>query len=279
MEQLFTPTDSMSLPSDAQIAGMSEDEYQEWVCQRENARRVLRRQNYGIDCPVCGNKGIVFAWDRKLQTRVTRTCECVQMRDTMRRMEESGVCDDWQSKTFEAFRAKEGWQAKLKTRIRQYADDPDRDWLLVTGQSGCGKTHLCTAAFAQLVRFGFPGQYVCWLDLMQKLDALYYNSEKFDIAVRPLMTCRLLYLDDLFKTRGGAEVGNRAFDNALRILDARYKSPNLLTILSTEWTLDQIVRMDEALGGRIRERCGSYIVQIEKKDGRNYRLRKRGSNG
>ena len=54
---------------------------------------------------------------------------------------------------------------------------------------------------------------------------------------------------------------------------------NLLTILSTEWTLDQIVRMDEALGGRIRERCGSYIVQIEKKDGRNYRLRKRGSNG
>lgn len=251
---------------------MSEDEFREWECARENAKRVEPDKKYGIDCPICGNKGQVFYWDREEQIRRVRTCECEQARRSLRMLDRSGVCPDWNRKTLDAYRTPEGWQRTMKAKVAAYLADDQRGWLLVSGQSGCGKTHLCTAAFVTLVRQGMEGRYVTWSSLMQQMDAAQYKADDYNRLMTPLQTCRVLYLDDLFKVRNNSEIPNRAFSHTLRLLDARYQDPDLVTILSTEWTLERLLQTDEALAGRIVERCGKHIVQVAKAEGRNYRI-------
>lgn len=265
---------------DPEIVNMDEDQYQEWLCERVNQEKARidpehpsPHELYGINCPMCGNKGRIVWWDRKRHERFAYACDCLNTVHSLMRLDNSGIANNWRNKTFDSFLVTEEWQKSMKSRIQRYANDDDRDWMLVTGQTGCGKTHLCTAAFIQLARCGYSCRYVRWLDIIQQLDAAYYKPSEYAELFDPLAKCRVLYLDDLFKTESKEKPTQRQFQQTFRLLDARYQNPDLLTIISTEWSLDMLVAYDEALGGRIKERCGKHIVQIREVAGRNYRLR------
>ena len=45
------------------------------------------------------------------------------------------------------------------------------------------------------------------------------------------------------------------------------------TIISSEWTLEQILDFDEACGSRIAELCADYIISISPDRAKNFRLR------
>ena len=100
-----------------------------------------------------------------------------------------------------------------------------------------------------------------------------FDAEEYSKLLRPLKTCRVLYIDDLLKTQGNKPPNEQDYQIALEIINARYCDPALLTIISTELTLSEVCAIDEALGGRIAERASKYTLQIARKDGRNYRLR------
>ena len=65
---------------------------------------------------------------------------------------------------------------------------------------------------------------------------------------------------------------------AFEILNYRYNNKKLITIISTEQSIDNIIEFDEALGSRIYEMTkdnsahNRNVLKIE--DGRNYRLKK-----
>ena len=58
---------------------------------------------------------------------------------------------------------------------------------------------------------------------------------------------------------------------AFELLDYRYNN-DLITILSSELTFDRLLSLDEAIAGRIREKCGPFLVNIARAAGKNYRL-------
>lgn len=262
-----------NIPSDIDMSAMSEDDYQEWLCEQENARRIERKDPFDFrdDCPLCGNKGQVLRWDRELQMRTVSTCKCEYTRRSLEVLSSSGVCSNWEEKTLQSFRAVEPWQRSFKKNIAEYISN-GKGWLYVAGQSGCGKTHLCTAAFAELVKDGRFGRYVTWLSLMQKLEAAYYSDEAYQDVMKPLTNCRVLYLDDLFKGRNNADVSAREFAHTMRLLNARYQRAEDITIISSEWRIERLAAFDEALAGRVVERCGRHIIQIARAEGRNYRF-------
>ncbi|MGL4774747.1 MAG: ATP-binding protein, partial [Clostridium sp.] len=57
------------------------------------------------------------------------------------------------------------------------------------------------------------------------------------------------------------------------ILNYRYNN-NLPTIFSSECSREEILELDEALGGRIIESCGENIMYFKGRE-YNYRLRER----
>ena len=214
-----------------------------------------------IDCPKCLNRGdYAVAEDGHF---VIKECSCMTKRRAMRRMKRSGLEDVISRYTFASYQAQEDWQKQAKELCERYTREPN-GWLVISGNSGTGKTHLCTAVCGALIKQGKDVRYFLWRTQAPTLKAL-ANSVDYESAVRPWKEVKVLYIDDFLKgTITDADI-NLAFD----LLNARYNRTDLITIISSEQTIEDILSRDEALGSRIYERLGVYIKTVGKK---NWRL-------
>lgn len=176
-----------------------------------------------------------------------------------RAIKESGLSDAIDKMTFNSFITDTPWRERMKADAERYAEDPT-GWIIFTGQSGSGKTHLCTAIAGKLMKEkSIPVTYMLWTQ--EYMKAARFTETEYR---KKLRECECLYIDDLFKP----SINETQLWIAFEILDARYRE-NKLTIISTERTMSEIAYHDEALFGRIKQR--SVIVGIKKEKGRNFR--------
>lgn len=123
----------------------------EWY---NNAEGHLDQED-GYDCPICRNKGYlrVVTEEGGIPNAWMRPCQCQKVRQSIRQMRRSGLQHIIQDYTFAKFQATEPWQQKLKAAAQAYAQSLE-GWFFFGGQSGSGKTHLCTAICRQALHQG-----------------------------------------------------------------------------------------------------------------------------
>ncbi len=234
--------------------------------------RILNNESgslTGYDCPICKNRG--FLWHVEDGEKWTERCQCMETRAGLARLRRSGLADAAKNCRLDTFQATEDWQKVMLDTAKKFLADRNRQWLFVSGQTGCGKTHICTAIAVKLLRAGANVRYAQWNETVQRLQACRFDDDAYADIIEPLKTCQVLYIDDLFKTAGNKPPSDADFRAAFELLNARYNAPRLVTIISTEHPLRDLYALDAALAGRIAERCGNYRVQIATKPGRNYR--------
>ena len=213
----------------------------------------------GVECEACNNRGMV-AFLNDEGVFAVRPCKCSGTRLTARRLQKQGLYEISKKKTLDAFEEKTETQKKLKSLVQKYIAEQVPRWLLLCGQSGAGKTHLCTAAFVKIsfVR-GVDGRYLLWNSDGRRIKAA--AKEGDDRLLRDFKKTKLLYIDDLFKCKKDVEPSDADVRLAFELLDYRY-SHKLMTIISTEMQLEDLRSLDEAIYRRIREMCGEYIGSI-----------------
>lgn len=245
----------------------------EWY---NNAEGHLDQED-GYDCPICRNKGYlrVVTEEGGIPNAWMRPCQCQKVRQSIRQMRRSGLQHIIQDYTFARFQATEPWQQKLKAAAQAYAQSLE-GWFFFGGQSGSGKTHLCTAICRKALHQGKQVRYMLWRDDVSRIKAVANQGEEYNAAIAPYKHAELLYIDDLFKT-------GRSFDSrsprpttadvnvAFEILNYRYTA-KLPTIVSSECVLDDLIQIDESLAGRIAERAKN-LFELGPDRGKNYRLR------
>lgn len=227
----------------------------------------------GYDCPKCLNRGQTMVVHDDGTTAV-RPCECMAIRNSLRRIERSGMKELVERCSLENYEAVEPWQKRAKELALEYIAAPAGHWFFLSGQPGSGKTHLCTAICKELMFLGTETLYTVWPNTVQRLSAIVTLPDEYEKAMKELITVPLLYLDDFLKVGGGQRPTTGDLKRAFEVLNMRYLNPQLLTIISTERTIPSILKLDEALGSRIKERCGKYELTfsgIEK----NRRLQKK----
>ena len=228
----------------------------------------------GWDCPKCRNRGTIAMAGEDGRITV-RDCDCMATRRCVWEMEKSGLKNSIREKTFDAFDAREDWQKTVKAGALRYAQDP-KGWLLLCGQSGSGKTHLCTAVCRQRLLAGDPVRYMPWREKTAQLKAMALDNEQRAALLDGYKRARILYVDDLYKTGrspdGTANPTGADIGLAFEIFNYRYNN-GLPTIISTERTPQELVEIDEATGSRIAQMCGKHIYAIRRDPKRNYRLR------
>ena len=225
----------------------------------------------GYDCPKCKNKGVIYYLQDGYE--VFKDCECMEARRSLRRIEKSGLKDALKKCTFESFTTENDFQFDMKARAGNFLKNCNQSWFFVGGQVGCGKTHICTAIVRKLlVGEGKNTRYLQWRDEAPKIKAK-ANSEEYEELLKPWKTVEVLYIDDLFKTEQGKNPTTADVNIAFEILNYRYRNPELITIISSERTIQDIVKIDEAVGSRIFERSGNYCINIQKDIKKNYRLK------
>lgn len=248
------------------------------VCDYNSSAGDLNEKD-GYDCPICRNKGdiaileVIDGWPHQ----IFRECKCMAMRYTIARMKRSGLQNIITECTFDKYEELDPWHTSVKKRAMEYAAAP-AGWFFMGGQSGAGKSHLCTAICRSALLRGDRVQYMMWVDDAAQLKGIVNEGAEYAREVDRFKKAPILYIDDLFKVQND-QGHNRQKPTpadvrlAFEIINFRVVS-KLPTIISSEFTLAELVDIDQAVAGRIAEMAGFNAINITPDITKNYRLRK-----
>lgn len=222
----------------------------------------------GLDCPACKNRGY-FAQVDDEGRETLRECSCMAARRSLDRIKRSGLADLLTRYTLETWEVRDPWQEKALNMVRDFAKAPE-GWFLASGRPGTGKSHLCTALCGLLLNGGMDVRYMLWRDESMRAKAAVTDAEEYARIVAPLKAACVLYIDDLFKTGRGQTPSPADVSLAFELLNARYNDGQKITIISTEYSVEALLDIDEAVGSRIYERSKKYYLCAENK--KNWRL-------
>ena len=183
----------------------------------------------------------------------------------MKRLERSGLKELVECCTFDSFNTDEAWQKEAKDKALAYLDSPKGAWFYICGRSGSGKTHLCTAVCQKLIENGNELYYLKWREEAPMLKAMIRDYAAYSDKIRQLSTVSVLYIDDFLK--GG--VTDADLNLAYQLLNERYNTRRR-TIISSELSIEDTAKYDEAIAGRIFERSRGYCFRMARV---NYRFR------
>lgn len=228
-----------------------------------------------VDCPVCKNKGdLAVNVDGYLQIN---ECSCMKKRKIMKRIEDSGLSSQFANYRFDNFRTDEAWQKSMKDRAIEYLnhfnDKSPFKWLYIGGQIGSGKTHIESALMRELIQKGYDIAYMQFSEEMPDIERGLVSYGDINLKALSLYerfkTVEILVIDDAFKNY----TKQRAFWD---IINHRYKDGRLVTIISSQYSYDQLVQItgDESLPSRIFERCTEKYFRVSDfKPDRNQRTK------
>ena len=276
--EILSRLNDMGLTSD--VADMTPQEREQMKVDGYNAEVGTLNEEDGYNCPICKNRGDIAVlneypagcWGWK-----AIECKCMTTRASIRRMQQSGLKNIINDYKMDKYEATEPWQKAIKNAAEAYARNPE-GWIFIGGQSGAGKTHICTAICREFLLGGRNVVYMLWRDDIAKLKSLAMEADQRQAMIERFKKAEVLYVDDLFKTGRDAKTGEKQqpssadINAAFEIFNHRYNNPHLLTIISSESTADEILQIDEAVGGRIFERA--VVLNLAPDMSRNYRLRK-----
>lgn len=186
----------------------------------------------------------------------------MERRRSIRQIEKSGMKTLLDRNTLEKFETKERWQTDMKQKALDFLRDDSDGWFAALGSVGAGKTHICTAICGELLNRGIGVRYMLWRDESTRIKAVANDAEEYDRLISPFKRARVLYIDDLFKTRRGEELRAADINLAFEILNYRYCDKKLVTVISSEKTMGELMKIDEAIGSRIYERCKNWCVEL-----------------
>ena len=257
----------------------SEAEYEnpdQKMCDVFNQREGDLNKVDGFNCKACKNRG-GFMRLTENGNPVFRKCTCANTREMIKNLKDSGLADYIKKYTFDKYKATELWQKEIKKTATDFVKDAENKWFFIGGQSGVGKTHICTAITAEFLKQGKKAHYMLWRDEITELKTSITDVVFYKKTMHKLKTVEVLYIDDFLKNGkekdGSLQKPSPAEINIIfEILNSRYNSLNLFTIISSERLLSEIKNIDWAVGRRIEERCGKkYVCEIKPDKSKTYR--------
>jgi DNA replication protein DnaC len=224
-------------------------------------------------CPRCGGIGFVRVDVPPEHPLFGRALPCIcKQRELIERrarlLRQQGNIQHLGRMTFEAFEANDYSSAEVLYNLRDakqtaqnFAAHPE-GWLLITGDFGCGKTHLAAAIANERIRLGRQVYFEVVPDLLDHLrstfapDSPVSYSEHFD----DIRNCELLILDDL----GTQNATPWAMEKLYQIINYRYNAA-LPTVITTNQTPAD---MDPRLASRLLNQNLVHHLQIMARDRR-----------
>ena len=265
MDSISQTLQSLVNTSQMSFEPMSDDDWLNAQLKAETERRGDLDILDGYNCEECKNKGYIpyINADKDI---TYRECKCKAIRKQLSILEKSGLKDS--VKKIADFETPEEWQAEIKTKAINFIKQRDARCFYIGGQSGAGKTHICSGIAREYIKKGKDTRYIMWVDMVERLK----DYEQREQYARKISDVDILYIDDFFKPTGSkAEFSRLDIIKTFEIIDRRYKQPKKITIISSELTVNELAAIDTAIAGRITEMAKSFCYSIKHDEKKNYR--------
>lgn len=222
-------------------------------------------------CEKCGDTGLIPAitYDSDLDHYyfAYAHCKCRNREAVKAHISASGIARELEYKNFKTFKTETEYQKTLKKKAIDYLEglkENKKPWLYIGGQTGAGKTHICIAIANRFLQKNMILYCMRWVDEIRKLKSDFGSREDF----QKFKECEVLYIDDLFKSKPTDYDLGLAFE-LINYRDAN----NLITLISSEYTSEALMRIDKAIYSRIKTNTGAkFMISISTDDSKNYRL-------
>lgn len=222
-------------------------------------------------CILCSDTGWIFNKEKNSYSQ----CNCSKSKIVIEQLEATGIGTNAIKKSFKDF---EPWNPKIKkmkdTATSYYLSfhkirNQSNNSLALLGDSGVGKTHLLVALINNFVtKQNIKVVYMSYIDAITELKQNVLNGEVYQKRIRKYKNAEILAVDDLFKN-GYTESDLRIMSE---IINHRYIN-KLPMMFSSEYLLSDLISIDKAIGGRIKEMSQRYLHEIEGVEN-NYRMKK-----
>lgn len=223
----------------------------------------------GIHCDICKNKGwVMFLKDGY---RTVRQCDCIGRRQSYMAARDSGL-GTYLSKDQSDYIVSEEWQQHCFDSMQGFIRDHSKDnvWFIALGQSGCGKTLICSIIANHLLFVAKRKvQYITWTDFIGqvKRDMMGEKTNEVSVYLDKIKKVDVLFIDEMLKKYNDTDLRY-----LIEIINYRY-SNDLKTIITSENVFDKLLDIDEATFGRAIEKCEGFSINIPKDRKKNWRLR------
>lgn len=227
----------------------------------------------GYDCPICLNKGFVEYLDNN-DNECAKECSCMSIRYAAKVAESSGFGEMLKRCTLKTYNHSEKWQNDIFIKAQEFTFG-NAAAFYIGGQTGAGKTHICTAISREFIKQRLTVLYAIWNSTVLELKQNSISSP-VDYAKKmdELKNVDVLVIDDFFKTDPTKTDKDKAFD----LINYRYNlsltgGRKKYTIISSERTLNELNEIDPAIMGRIYEMANKkFIINVELDKFKNYRI-------
>ena len=200
------------------------------------------------DCSLCEDRGYIF----KIQDgyEVAVPCECLEKKQSVEKMERSGLTEAFKQRTFKTFIVNNEWQLEAKAKAMDYSKNfkETKASLMLSGQPGSGKTHIGVATMLRLIENNTGCVYREYISMLTDLKQTSMDEEEYIRSLEKYINPPVLFLDDFLKGE-----------------------PTM--IISTEKSVKEILNWDEAIGSRLIEMCQGNVIEFPRGLENNYRLR------
>lgn len=202
-----------------------------------------------------------------------KECECRALRVAEEKLKASGVSEEFRKKTFDNFdyeRSIEVMEAFMKAKSYSKNFEEIRvtrkNSVMFIGQVGSGKTHLAIAISNLLLDKGIGVIYMPYRDSITNLKQSILDAENYQREINKYKNAQVLLIDDLFK----GDVTASDIKTMYEIINYRYFK-SLPIITTSENTVDDLIKIDEAIGSRLYEMSKNYVAEMTGKK-LNYRI-------
>ena len=201
-------------------------------------------------------------------------CECRKREKIKNQWKACGINPEMINCTFGNFNVYNSISERMKDTALSYVNEFDdirrsrKNSIMLCGQVGCGKTHLIMAIAVNMIKCNMKVVYMPYRDVITKIKQNILDEEYYRKSISKFQTCEILLIDDLFKGRVNESDINIMFE----IINYRYLN-FLPIIVSSEFTVEDLLRFDQGVGSRIFEMCSDYFVEVDKDVRNNYRLK------
>lgn len=223
----------------------------------------------GLHCDVCKNKG----WVKVLVDNCVkvRKCECIPRRQSCMDAKNSGL-GNYLFKDQSDYIVTEEWQAKCFDSMQNFIKHHSKDnvWFMALGQSGCGKTLMCSIIANHLLFVAKRKvMYLTWTDFISQLkrDVMGDKTNEVSAYLDKIKKVEVLFIDEMLKKYNDTDL-----KYLIEIINYRYAN-DLKTIITSENVIDKLIDIDEATFGRAIEKCEGFFINMPRDRKKNYRLK------
>lgn len=227
------------------------------------------------ECQLCDKDGYIHEL-RKVEgynypLEFAKVCPCgknarLKFNSKINRL---GLGNNFKNKTFVNFETFTEELKEKKQKCIEYATNyskmqfEKKNSIYISGNVGAGKTHLATAISNRLLQQGIDVEYFEYRERITKIKQVLTDNKEYNNLTK-CKEIKVLFIDDLFK----GKISESDINIMYEIINYRYQM-NLATIITSEKSLIDVLKIDSAIGSRIAEMCCKTLtIKAE-----NYRLK------